>query len=176
MSHLESFSFSALRRLASWAFSAIHLVTSSWFSSVVFLSFSSRAVKVICRASYSSFRVWLATSRSCSLVRRSRQFVSRSEMVCKYSEILKVQFERRFPSSEPGNRRQSSGPSLREQQWEHWPPHLVHLAPTQDEAPTDHRRLVTVAFWGKRTRGKGKLQAFPSGKGPWKDLSTALRH
>lgn len=63
-SHLESFSFSAFRRLASWAFSAIHRVTSSWFSSEVFRSFSSRAVKVICRASYSSFRVWLALSRS----------------------------------------------------------------------------------------------------------------
>lgn len=90
MSHLESFSFSAFRRLASWAFSAIHLVTNSWFSSVVFLSFSSKAVNVICRASYSSFRVWLALSRSCSLLRSSWHSVSRSEIVCKHSAILKA--------------------------------------------------------------------------------------
>lgn len=90
LAHLESFSFSALRRLASCAFSAIHLVTSSWFSSEVFLSFSSKAVKVICRASYSSFRVWLALSRSCSLLRSSWHSVSRSEMVCRHSAILQA--------------------------------------------------------------------------------------
>lgn len=69
-----SFSFSALSLLASWAFSAIQRDTSSWLSSVVFLSFSSRAEKVICRASYSSFRVWFAFSRSCGDDRVSVRF------------------------------------------------------------------------------------------------------
>lgn len=63
--YLLSFSFSAFSLLASWAFSAIQRDTNSWLSSVVFLSFSSRAEKVICRASYSSFSVWFALSRSC---------------------------------------------------------------------------------------------------------------
>ena len=63
--YLLSFSFSAFSLLASWAFSAIQRETSSWLSSVVFLSFSSSAEKVICRASYSSFSVWFALSRSC---------------------------------------------------------------------------------------------------------------
>lgn len=64
MLYLLSFSFSAFSLFASCAFSAIQRDTSSWLSSVVFLSFSSRAEKVICRASYSSFRVWFAFSRS----------------------------------------------------------------------------------------------------------------
>lgn len=63
--YLLSFSFSAFSLLASCAFSAIQRETSSWLSSVVFLSFSSREEKAICRASYSSFSVWFALSRSC---------------------------------------------------------------------------------------------------------------
>lgn len=68
--YLLSFSFSAFSLLASCAFSAIHRETSSWLSSVVFLSFSSREEKAICRASYSSFSVWFALSRSCRRQRR----------------------------------------------------------------------------------------------------------
>lgn len=128
ISYLESFSFSALRRLASCAFSAIHLVTSSWFSSEVFLSFSSKAVKVICRASYSSFRVWLALSRSCSLLRSSWHSVSRSEIVCKHSAILKTGKKWHFTGAPLGARGPGQVLELSELGHQQWP-QPSHQAP-----------------------------------------------